>query len=132
MRCSGCRPGRFVLTGSQQFGLRQGLSQSLAGRSGQLLNLSGLGADAGISHHTVREWLSVLEGSYVIQCLNPAHRTLSKRLVKSPKLHLLPTGLSCWLLGSAPPNSSTAIPCAAPCSRAGWRPRYANGATTMA
>jgi len=70
-----------------------------AGRTGQLVNLSSLGDDAGISHNTAREWLSVLEASYVVHRLPPLHRNFKKRLVKTPKLHFLDVGLAAWLLG---------------------------------
>lgn len=70
-----------------------------ASRSGQLLNLTALGADCGISAVTVREWLSVLEASYLIVRLQPYHRNFGKRLVKTPKLFFLDTGLMAWLLG---------------------------------
>lgn len=173
-------PGRFVLTGSQQFGLLSGVTQSLAGRvgmtrllplslqelpaaeddgweldalllkgmypalhtqalapadwfasyvatyverdvrqvlnvqdlstfqrflrlcaarTGQLLNLSALAGEAGISNHTARAWLTVLEASDIAFLLPPYHRNFGKRLVKSPKLYFVDTGLACWLLG---------------------------------
>jgi len=69
-----------------------------AGRSGQLLNASSLAADAGISHTTARRWLSMLEASFVIYLLRPHHRNFNKRLVKSPKLYFVDTGLLCYLL----------------------------------
>jgi predicted AAA+ superfamily ATPase len=69
-----------------------------AGRSGQLLNASSLAADAGVSHTTVRRWLSILEASFVIYLLRPHHRNFNKRLVKSPKLYFVDTGLLCHLL----------------------------------
>lgn len=69
-----------------------------AGRSGQLLNASSLAADAGVSHTTVRRWLSILEASFVVYLLRPHHRNFNKRLVKSPKLYFLDTGLLCYLL----------------------------------
>lgn len=69
-----------------------------AGRSGQLLNLSGLASDAGIAHPTARRWLSILETSFLVVLLRPHHRNFSKRLVKSPKLYFLDTGLLCHLL----------------------------------
>lgn len=174
------RMGDFILTGSQQFGLRSGISQSLAGRvglvqllpfampelsaagrladrlddllwrggypplydrpltpdlwfpnyvatylerdvrqllavrdldlfqrfvklcaarTGQLLNLSSLATDCGISHVTAREWLSVLEASYIVMRLPPYFRNFGKRLVKTPKLYFLDAGLAAWLLG---------------------------------
>jgi hypothetical protein len=175
------RAGRFVLTGSQQFGLRSGISQSLAGRigmtrllplalgselpveqvraqgldalmlrgfypelhardvlpqdwfasyvatyverdvrqvlqvqdlsvfqrflrlcasrTGQLLNLSALAGETGISQPTARAWLSVLEASDIVHLLPPYHRNFGKRLVKMPKLYVVDVGLACWLLG---------------------------------
>jgi len=70
-----------------------------AGRSGQLLNLSSLATDCGITHNTAKAWISVLEASYVLFQLRPHHENFSKRLVKSPKLYFFDTGLLCWLLG---------------------------------
>lgn len=70
-----------------------------AARSGQLLNLAALGVDCGISAVTAREWLSVLEASYLVMRLPPYHRNFGKRLVKTPKLYFLDVGLLTWLLG---------------------------------
>ena len=70
-----------------------------AGRVGQLLNLQGLGNDAGVSHTTAREWLSVLEASYIVFVLPPLHANISKRLIKSPKLYFFDVGLAAYLLG---------------------------------
>jgi predicted AAA+ superfamily ATPase len=70
-----------------------------AARSGQLLNLTSLGADCGLSANTAREWLSVLEASYLVTRLQPHHQNFGKRLVKSPKLYFLDVGLMAWLLG---------------------------------
>mgnify|MGYP006293627549 FL=1 len=75
-----------------------------AGRSGQLLNASSLGNDAGVDHTTVRRWLSVLEASFLIKLLGPHHRNFGKRLIKSPKLHFLDPGLLCSLLGITRPD----------------------------
>lgn len=174
------RPGRFILTGSQNFAIREGISQSLAGRtailhllppsleelrrfpsppeglfetlfagsfprihdqgiapdiwledylgtyvqrdvrtllnigdldtfltflklcagsSGQELNLSRLGSDAGITQATAKAWLSVLEASFLAFRVPAWHANLRKRLVKTPKLHFLDSGLQCRLLG---------------------------------
>lgn len=176
------RPGEFVLTGSQQFGLLDRVSQSLAGRAGlvqllpfahaelrrggvapasleaalwhggypalyderrrldppgwfagyvatylerdvrqmlavddlalfqrfvsmcaartaQLLNLNALASDCGISQPTARRWLTVLQASWVATLVPPYHRNFGKRLVKTPKLYFLDSGLACWLLG---------------------------------
>jgi len=70
-----------------------------AGRAGQLLNLSSLSVDAGISHTTAREWLSVLETSYLVYVLQPFHANIRKRLVKTPKLYFFDVGLLCHLMG---------------------------------
>jgi predicted AAA+ superfamily ATPase len=70
-----------------------------AGRSGQLLNQSALGEETGVSHNTVRDWLSVLEASFIIHRLAPYYRNFNKRLVKTPKLYFYDTGLLAWLLG---------------------------------
>lgn len=69
-----------------------------AGRTGQLVNLSSLGNDAGVSHNTARQWLSILETSYIIKLLRPYYRNLGKRLVKAPKLYFLDSGLAAFLL----------------------------------
>ena len=70
-----------------------------AGRCGQLLNLSAISNELGITHPTVRQWLSILEASHIIKLLQPWHTNLGKRLVKSPKLYFVDTGLACYLLG---------------------------------
>jgi hypothetical protein len=70
-----------------------------AGRTGQLLNLSALANDAGLTHNTARAWISVLEASWLIHLLPPHHRNFNKRLVKTPKLYFLDSGLAAWLLG---------------------------------
>ena len=70
-----------------------------AGRVGQLVNLSSLGSDAGVSHSTVREWLTVLETSYIIFQLPPFHANLRKRLVKTPKFYFHDVGLASYLIG---------------------------------
>jgi len=179
------RPGKYVLTGSQQFGLVSGITQSLAGRvcmvqllpfslgelqaegrlpadldelmfrglypplydrditpgdwcagyvntyverdvrqliavrdlsafqrflrmcaarTGQLLNLSSLASDCGITHNTAAAWLLVLEASYIVFLLRPHFRNYNKRLVKSAKLYFCDTGLAAWLLGVREPG----------------------------
>lgn len=184
-------PGRFVFTGSQQFGLMQELSQSLAGRSGLLtllpfshqelirggfpavslaerilkggyppvydpgapaeawlnayiatyierdvrqlleirnlqafrtfmklcagsvgqeVNLTRLGGDCGVDQGTIRQWLSVLEASYVIYRL-PAHvENFRKRVVKRPKLVFLDTGVAARLIGLETPEQWVSHP----------------------
>lgn len=69
-----------------------------AGRNGQILNMQSLGNDCGISHVTARKWISILETSFIIKLLRPYHKNFSKRLIKSPKLYFLDSGLLCYLL----------------------------------
>jgi uncharacterized protein len=70
-----------------------------AARTGQLLNLSSLASDCGITHNTANAWISVLEASYVVFLLRPHFSNFNKRLVKTPKLYFIDTGLAAWLLG---------------------------------
>lgn len=70
-----------------------------AGRVGQIINLQSLGNDVGISHSTAREWMTLLEASYVVFQLRPWHSNVSKRLIKSPKLYFFDVGLASYLLG---------------------------------
>ena len=69
-----------------------------AGRAGQLLDYSALGADAGVTHATARGWFSLLEASYILFRLEPFHANVRKRLVRSPKLYFYDVGLATWLL----------------------------------
>lgn len=70
-----------------------------AGRMGQVLNLSSLGNDCGITHNTAKAWISILESSYVVFLLKPYYKNFNKRLIKMPKLYFYDTGLACSLLG---------------------------------
>ncbi len=81
-----------------------------AARTGQLLNLTGLATDCGISQNTARAWLSVLEASYVLHLLPPHHANFNKRLVKTPKLYFLDPGLASWLLGIQRPEQLAGHP----------------------
>ena len=69
-----------------------------AGRIGQLVNLTSLANDCGISVPTVKSWLSILEASYIIFQLQPHYQNFSKRLIKSSKIYFYDTGLACSLL----------------------------------
>ena len=75
-----------------------------AARIGQLLNLSSLATEAGLSLPTVKSWLSVLEASYILFLLQPHHVNLNKRLVKMPKLYFYDTSLACSLLRLTRPD----------------------------
>jgi len=80
------------------FPLMHGVTESLAGRAGQLLNLSSLARDLGVSQLTAKRWLTLLESSRIVYLLRPYHKNMSKRVVKSPKLYFLDTGLLSFLL----------------------------------
>ncbi|HIE33273.1 MAG TPA: ATP-binding protein [Thermodesulfobacteriaceae bacterium] len=75
-----------------------------AGRVGQVLNLSSLASDTGISHTTARRWLSALQAAFIVHLLKPHHQNFSKRLIKSPKIYFFDTGLLCYLLGIRKPE----------------------------
>lgn len=70
-----------------------------AGRVGQILNISSLANDTGINHVTARDWLTILQASYTIFLLPPFYRNIGKRLIKSPKLYFVDTGLASHLIG---------------------------------
>ncbi len=69
-----------------------------AGRNGQILNLTSIANDCGVTHSTVKRWISILEASFLAILLRPHYRNFSKRLIKSPKIYFLDTGLLCFLL----------------------------------
>lgn len=69
-----------------------------AGRTGQILNLSSLANDIGVSVNTIKGWLSVLAATYIIYFLTPFYKNFNKRIIKSPKLYFFDTGLVCSLL----------------------------------
>lgn len=81
-----------------------------AARTGQILNLSDLAGDCGITHNTAKSWVSVLEASYIIHLLQPHHKNFNKRLIKSPKLYFYDTGLAAWLLNIQTPEQLTIHP----------------------
>lgn len=71
----------------------------LAARAGQLLNISEVAKECGISQPTAKDWIFILESTYLIYLLKPYHNNLSKRLIKSPKLYFIDTGILCYLTG---------------------------------
>jgi predicted AAA+ superfamily ATPase len=81
-----------------------GFLKLCAGRTAQEINLSAVGSDAGVSHNTVRAWLSVLETSYIIHRLPAWYLNIRKQVVKTPKLHFFDSGLACYLLGIREPE----------------------------
>jgi predicted AAA+ superfamily ATPase len=84
--------------------------QLCAGRIGQLLNLSSLASDAGISRITAESWLSVLQASHLVFLVRPWFSNTSKRFIKTPKLYFSDHGLASWLLGIRHAGHVTAHP----------------------
>ena len=70
-----------------------------ASRTGQLLNMTSIGNDCGLSHNTVHNWLSLLEASFILYRVPPHFRNYSKRLIKAPKLFFYDVGFAAYLLG---------------------------------
>lgn len=81
-----------------------------AARTGQILNLSSLGNDCGINHNTAKNWLSVLEASFVVHLLRPHHANFNKRLLKSPKLYFIDVALAAFLLDIQSPQHVASHP----------------------
>lgn len=69
-----------------------------AGRIGQIVNYNELATQLGLALNTIKKWISVLEASYIIQLIQPYYNNFNKRLIKSPKLYFIDTGLACYLL----------------------------------
>ena len=76
----------------------------MAGRTAIEINLSKLSGDAGVTHPTIRSWLSVLEASFICVRLPAWHRSNRKQAVKAAKVHFVDTGLACYLLGITEPS----------------------------
>lgn len=81
--------------------------RATASLTGEMLNLSMIAETCGKDVKTVRAWLSVLESSGLVYLLEPYHNNFKKRLIKTPKLYFLDTGLACWLLGWNTPEQLT-------------------------
>ncbi len=76
----------------------------LAGRVGQVLNLNSLANDVGTSNTTLKEWISILEASFIIFRLEPYFENFGKRVIKSPKIYFTDTGLLAYLLDIESPK----------------------------
>ena len=85
-----------VLKVSDQLAFNRFLA-AVAARTGQLLNYANLARDVDIDNKTAKAWLSVLETSGLVFLLQPYHTNLTKRMVKTPKLYFLDTGLAAYL-----------------------------------
>lgn len=84
--------------------------RATAARSAQVMNASSLGGDIGVSHVTVRSWLSVLQATYVARELEPWSVNTATRVSKSPKIVLLDAGLMCYLMGISEPGQLATHP----------------------
>jgi uncharacterized protein len=91
------------LAAVQDLGNFQRFMRLCAARTGQLLNLNGLANDCGIAQPTANAWMNLLEASFIVRRIAPYYRNFGKRLVKTPKLYFLDTGLCAWLLGITTP-----------------------------
>ena len=71
----------------------------IAGRIGQILNYESLANDVGVSSKTIKEWISILEASFIIYRLSPYFKNIGKRIIKAPKIYFVDVGLATYLLG---------------------------------
>jgi len=94
--------------------LFQSFLRVLAARSGQLLNLTDIARDLGVTANTARAWLSVLEATYQVLVLRPYFANVGKRLVKTPKVYFTDTGTLCALVGLTSPDHAAAGPLGGP------------------
>lgn len=70
----------------------------LAGRVGQIINYQSLANDVGVDNKTIKQWLSILEASFIVFKLVPYFENFGKRVIKSPKYYFTDTGLLTYLL----------------------------------
>jgi predicted AAA+ superfamily ATPase len=95
------KKGMYWITGSQQFNLNElqfvNFVRVLAARTSQLLNYSNIAREIGITETTVKSWLSILQTSGIIYLLQPYSNNLTNRVLKTPKVYFLDTGLVCYL-----------------------------------
>ncbi len=82
----------------------------LAGRTGQVINYQSLASDVGVDGKTIKEWLSILEASFIVFKLSPYFENFGKRVIKSPKYYFMDTGLLSYLLGIEKPEQVTRDP----------------------
>ena len=73
--------------------------QLLAAFNGQMINLSSFSRDLGVAVNTIKSWISILEASGQIISIKPFYLNKGKRIIKSPKIYFLDTGLLCYLSG---------------------------------
>ena len=82
-----------------------GFLRSCAARTSQMLNIMDLCRQSDINHATGKRWLSILENSGIIYLLEPWHTNINKRVLKTPKLYFLDTGLAAWLTEWSSPET---------------------------
>ncbi len=75
-----------------------------AGRIGQIVNYASLANDCGINQVTAKTWIALLEASYIVFQIQPYFNNYGKRLIKSPKLYFVDTGIACSLLKIRTPD----------------------------
>ncbi|MEZ4688385.1 MAG: ATP-binding protein [Bacteroidia bacterium] len=90
------------LTKVQDFGAFRKLLNLCAGRIGQVLNYASLASEVGVSQPTIKNWLKLLELSYIVFQFPPYYENFNKRATKSSKLYFYDTGLAAYLLGLRP------------------------------
>lgn len=88
----------------QDLNLFRRFMKMCASRVGQVLNMSNIGEDLGVSHTTIKKWINLLEASYIIYLLPAYNANVNKQLVKSPKLHFYDVGLAAHLLDIETPK----------------------------
>jgi uncharacterized protein len=88
----------------------QSFLRVIAARTGQLLNLTDVARDLGVAVNSAKAWLSVLEATFQVIVLRPYHANVGKRLVKTPKVYFVDTGMLCYLAGLKDPDHAAAGP----------------------
>ena len=94
----------------KDFSLFEKFIKLLAGRVGQLIDYTSLANDVGVTQKTIKNWLSILEASFVIYKLSPYFENFGKRVVKSPKYYFIDVGLLAFLLGIEKPSQVSRDP----------------------
>jgi predicted AAA+ superfamily ATPase len=90
--------------------LFQNFLRALAARSGQILNMTDIARDLGVSVNTLKAWLSILESTFQVIILRPYFKNIGKRLVKSPKVYFTDVGILCYLVGLKDPVHAASGP----------------------
>jgi hypothetical protein len=107
-------PERDVVTseGVRNLGAFELFLRLLAARAGQLVNMSSMAREVGVSVNTIKGWMTILERTYQVYTLHPYYRSLAKRLVKTPKVYFTDAGLQAYLTGWHDPEQALRGPLA--------------------